>query len=313
MNETVSIVVLTYNRPDSLRETLAQMQRDLAGAANECIVVDNSTDSRTRDLVRTTFPAVRYIKNERNVGVAARNNGVRAAQGSVVITLDDDILGLTAADVEHVKRRFADDRRLGALNFRVVQYYSGRTCNWVHHRPIADAPGRFVTYEITEGAVAFRRDVFLEAGCYCEEFFISHEGPDLAFRIMNIGFAVEYDGGIAVRHKHEAAGREDWRFYYYDTRNQFYLAVRNMPFGYGLRYLLWGQAAMAVYSLRDRHFLAWLRGAVDGLRRCRQIATARRPWTDATARAVRAVDACRPSAWHMIKVRLLQRKNRMEA
>lgn len=313
MSVAVSVVVLTYNRHESLREMLLQLRTDLASVEFECIVVDNSTQNDTAIMIAAQFPELRYIKNERNVGIAARNIGVRSSSGEVVVTLDDDIQGLSAYSLDLIRRRFEDDPRLGALNFQVVQHYSGKICNWVHHRPIADAADQFITYEITEGAVAFRRDVFIRAGSYYEGFFISHEGPDLAYRIMNLGFNVEYDGRISVRHKHEKRGREDWRFYYYDTRNQFYLAARNMPFFYSLKYLFFGLSSMAVYALRDRQFRAWLRGVGDGLVNFRTVLKTRNSWTPETRRIVKLVDAYRPSTLHMIKVRLLQRENRMEA
>ena len=221
----ITISVLTFNRRDSLAELLAHLE-GLGDAIDEVLVVDNCSDDGTAELVQSRWPRVRLLRTERNIGVVARNLGLRTASGEVVVTLDDDIVGLTRNDLDHLRARFREDPRLGALNFQVFDYFSGVVSNWVHHRPLAAAGGSFATYEITEGAVAFRKEAVCAVGCYHEAYFISHEGPDLAFRLMNAGFRVFYDGAVGVRHKHEQGARHPDRFYYYDTRNQFWLAAR---------------------------------------------------------------------------------------
>ncbi|MBK9303630.1 MAG: glycosyltransferase [bacterium] len=261
----MSIVVLTYNRCESLRELLAELQPVSSATGCELIVVDNCSCDETEEMLRQMQPEVHIVRTSANVGVSARNEGIRRASGEIIIALDDDVYGLTYEGINHIHQRFAESAELGALNFQ-VRDPSGRLCNWVHHRSSTDASGRFQTYEITEGAVAFRREAALSAGLYWEKYFISHEGPDLAFRILNAGFSVEYDGVVSVVHKHEAQSRPSWRFYYYDTRNQLWLAARNMPFGYSVRYLMRGLSGMLFYSLRDGFVLWWARGVWDGIR-----------------------------------------------
>jgi GT2 family glycosyltransferase len=311
MPPRISIVVLTHNRQHSLADLLDDLDR-LGDSVHEILVVDNCSSDGTPDLVQRQWPSIRYFRSERNIGVAARNIGLRAASGEVAITLDDDIVGLTRASVVRVQNSFLDEPRLGALNFGVLDYFSGKVCNWVHHRPSEDAERCFGTYEITEGAVAFRTEALRSTNYYHEAYFISHEGPDLAFRLMNAGYIVAYDGAIKVRHKHEQTARRPDRFYYYDTRNQFWLAARNMPIGYALRYLAIGQAAMGWYALRDRHPVPWLRGIRDGLRGLHKALSTRQPWTSETAAACRQFDRQRLSHWHMIRKRLFSDAKRLD-
>ncbi len=75
---------------------------------------------------------------------------------------------------------------------------------------------RFTTYEITEGAVAFNQKALLSTSLYPDYFFISHEGPDLAFQIMNNGYSVIYNAEVVVKHYHSDLGRKSWTTYYYD-------------------------------------------------------------------------------------------------
>lgn len=308
----VSIVILTYNRKDCLRELLMEMQ-EIASSVREIIIIDNCSTDGTTEMIGRDFPDFIHHVTDKNRGVCARNIGMKMALSQVVVTIDDDIMGLSVEDLTWLVDQFKKDPGLGALNFKVLDWTTRQLCNWVHHRSSADEDKRFLTYEITEGAVAFRKDALAGTSCYFETYFISHEGPDLAYRIMNSGYRVEYDGKISVLHKHEQGAREPWRFYYFDTRNQLWLAVRNMPIFSGLKYLFTGLSAMAVYSLRDGYFVWWLKGVRDGLAKVPEIHRSREVWTKETARLCRRIDSERPGFWETAKKRLSEPANRLDA
>jgi len=92
-----SVIVCTFNRADSLAQTLAALQAQTVPASLrwEVIVVDNNSRDRTRDLVeRTTasWPLLRY-EFEAAQGLShARNRGVQCARGAVILFTDDDVL-----------------------------------------------------------------------------------------------------------------------------------------------------------------------------------------------------------------------------
>jgi GT2 family glycosyltransferase len=287
-----SLVILTYNRSQSVRELLSHVAH-LAPHLCDVVVVDNASADDTQQVVRNAFPGIRYFRTAENLGACGRNRGIEAAGGEFVITLDDDIFGISFDDLAKIRAVFQADPSLAALNFRVVDYFTGRLTNWVHHREAAQSRDVFETYEITEGAVAFRRAAVVGVGMYWPRYFISHEGPDLAFRLMDAGFRVVYDGSLTVRHKHEVSGRPSWRFYYYDTRNLIWLAVRKMSPAYGAGYLAVNISAMAYYSLRGGHFSWWLKAVRDGLAGLPEVRRARQRWTPATESRVRMIDKAR--------------------
>lgn len=308
----ISVVVLTYNRRENLQELLDGLLA-LGGSLREVIVVDNCSADGTAEMVAAQYPGFRCIRTSRNEGVSARNHGVAAATGDLVVTLDDDLLGLSPTHLAWLTGQFADNPQLGALNFHVVDFFTGLTCNWVHHRPADQYQARFLTYEITEGAVAVRRSAFLAIGGYCPEFFISHEGPDLAFRMMNAGFTVEYDGRVSLRHKHAQGSRDPWRFYYYDTRNHVWLAVRNMPWNYAVGYLARGLGAMAFYALRDGYFVWWAQGVRDATRALPDMLATRSRWSPRTRQICREIDSHRPGFWALVRQRIGRGGYRLDA
>lgn len=83
---SVSVVVVSYNTRDLLRECLASL-----GDAEEVIVVDNSSRDGSAEMVESAFPAVRLIRSERNLGFGPANNrGMDIATGAVVLLLNSD-------------------------------------------------------------------------------------------------------------------------------------------------------------------------------------------------------------------------------
>jgi glycosyltransferase involved in cell wall biosynthesis len=94
MADLVSIVVPTYNRAYCVGKTidsaLAQTHRNL-----EILVADDGSSDNTRDLIQQSYqhePRVKYLF-QANQGVsAARNLGLRHAQGDYIALLDSDDL-----------------------------------------------------------------------------------------------------------------------------------------------------------------------------------------------------------------------------
>lgn len=91
----LSVVIPTHNRPELLRRAVASVLVALPEGA-EILVVDDASDLPADqvlgDLVRAGA-SLRIIRNRASLGPAgARNSGVRAAQGRIVLFLDDDDL-----------------------------------------------------------------------------------------------------------------------------------------------------------------------------------------------------------------------------
>ena len=92
-----SVIVCTYNRADSLRDTLRALyaQRTSSARSWEVIVVDNNSGDHTRqtvELFRQDWPDLRY-EFEMQQGLShARNHGISVASGEVLLFTDDDVL-----------------------------------------------------------------------------------------------------------------------------------------------------------------------------------------------------------------------------
>jgi len=294
-----------------LRELLDSLAT-LTRVVHEVIVVDNCSDDDTEKIVRGHDICPSYIRLEKNIGAAARNYGLKKASADIVITLDDDITGLDEAAINTIKRIFESNPGVGAVNFQIKDYYNGRICNWPHHKKEEEYADKvFRTCEITEGAVAFRSSAVEKAGYYAEYFFLSHEGPDLVCRMLDSGYDIIYAGDVSVRHKHESAGRKSWYNYYYDTRNIFWLAVRNYPVLYAIRYAMRGATVMMIYALRDGYFTYWMKGIFDGLAGMRKVMRDRRVISDTSLATIKGLLKDRPDTFYYLQKRIFQKSARL--
>lgn len=298
-------MVLTFNRSNLLSGLLLSL-KGLRYPNLEIIVVDNNSSDNTSS-VAARYPEYTYIKLPDNIGVAARNVGMIQTTGDIIITVDDDITGLSDAHIQNLMKLFSLRPDLGAANFRVVDN-QGEISNWVHHCKAEEYQYKeFPTYELTEGAVAFKRNALLAAGLYPESFFLSHEGPDLAFRLLDNGFDVIYTPLVTVTHLHDMSGRASWRRYYFDTRNQFWLVARSFPIFRAVCFLSVHLSAMLVYSVRDGYLTWWCKGVWDGIKGLGTEAKNRKVLNTSTLDVIDRIDRQGPGLFYLLKKRLLKK------
>lgn len=96
MPRVVSIIVCTRNRADSLRETLASISRCAVPTDVEvdAIVVDNGSTDHTPEVMEATTGAAfafRLVRESRPGLSRARNRGIAASRGDVLLWTDDDV------------------------------------------------------------------------------------------------------------------------------------------------------------------------------------------------------------------------------
>ena len=108
---TASIIVPTRGRAGYLDVALASIAPQAAAAGAELLVVDDGPDAQTADVARRH--GARYVAHPHSRGLnAARNTGIDAARGELLVFVDDDVevrpgwLGaLLAADAQRRSRR----------------------------------------------------------------------------------------------------------------------------------------------------------------------------------------------------------------
>lgn len=297
-----SIILLTYNREKYLALQLPEL---IKLNSTEIIIVDNASSSDYAENLSTQYKNTQCIKLDKNYGAVGRNFGIQAGTGKYLITLDDDVWGITNEHLNTIKDEFERDASISAICFKVLDEKNRTITNWCHHcDPDKFSESTFDTYEISEGAVVFKREIFSDVGLYPLEFFISHEGPDLAFRIINSGKRIVYTPNIEVTHAHAMEGRKNWRRYYYDTRNLIWLAYRNYNWDMILTKLPLSLAAMLLYSIRDGFIRYYFKAVKDAFFGLKDLRGTRQPISRATRKKMKAMDINKPNLIFYIKKRL---------
>jgi GT2 family glycosyltransferase len=303
----ISIVIITYNRRDRINFHLKKFS-EINYKPLEIIFVDNCSDQPIDDLISTESRAI-LVRNKRNFGAVGRNFGMKIASGDIIITLDDDVYGINDSHLNFLKDLMLKKKKIAAVNFCIQEEGTGQIIDWCHpYDQDLFANKELETNDISEGAVAFRRTALQRVGLYPEYFFISHEGPDLAMRLINAGMQVIYSPAITVIHACDMQARSNWRRYYFDTRNQLWLVLRNFTIIYGLKRLIIGWCGMLVYSIRDGYFRYWLYGVHDALKGIPIALHDRSPLKDSALKRLRIIEKRKPGFLIMLKKRLSNRK-----
>ncbi|HET9897797.1 MAG TPA: glycosyltransferase [Streptosporangiaceae bacterium] len=264
------------NRPAEVARAV-ESTGPLRAAGAELIVVGNGADPPPVPHGATS------LRLDDNQGVTGgRNAAVAVCTGDVVLFLDDDgWYPEPAALGEHLAERFGADPALAVLSFRVLDPDTGESARWYVPRLRAGHPERSsVVTTFAGGACAIRRTAYEEAGGLPGQFFFGHEETDLAWRLIELGYRIEYDASAAMCHPPVRNARHPF-WYRTEARNRVWLARRNLPWPLALAYLAdW----MVLTVLRERKgpaLRAWFAGFAEGWRASpgrRQPVSARTVW-----------------------------------
>lgn len=197
----ISVVVLTHNRRESLRQVLERLTA--LPERPPLAVVDNGSGDGSAAMVEQAFPGVTLLRSEANLGAAGRNLGARWASTPYVAFCDDDCWWQPGA-LAHACTLFERHPGVAALTARIVvgaQQREDPTSALMARSPLPSAglPGRAIL-GLMAGATAFRTTAFLEAGGYEPRLFLGGEETLLALRLAARGWHLVYAPALTVHH-----------------------------------------------------------------------------------------------------------------
>ena len=213
----ISVIIPTYNRRHVLERTLpGVLAQDFPPQDYEVIVVmDGSTDG-TAELLRGLKPecSLRVLESQHRGAGAARNVGIQAAVGELVLFLDDDLIAPpnllrqhcashSGADPCAVQGRMyiASDSSQTIIRYaleRIGDAYYDRL------RPDMDLlfpEGMFSPYVLSYLVnSSMPRDFLLRCGGFDEQFLAAEE-LDLGLRLWKMGLSFRYEPN-AITHEY---------------------------------------------------------------------------------------------------------------
>lgn len=267
----VSVVIPNWNGAHHLAICLDALRAQTYPQI-EIIVADNASTDESRTLLAERYPEVRVIALPENRGfTGACNAGMRAANGSIVVLLNNDteaepswLSEVVAALDRHPdagmvasKMLLFDDRTrfhtAGDL-YRV----DGRLVNrGVWEQDTGQYDCEEYVFSACGGSAAYRRAMLDDIGLLDEDFFFSAEDMDLAWRAQLAGYRCIYAPRAVVYHRLAATGGGVTASYH-DGRNMIWILVKNYPAALWRKH--WRKIVRAQVALAWEALRAW-RGA----------------------------------------------------
>lgn len=256
---SVSVVVLSYNRPDYLREALdslrAQTYENLS-----ITVIDNPSPASARIAsIVGQYADVKLIRNSANLGYAGgMNKGITEATGDFIYLTEDDIVldqNCIRRLVEYVREnpsaglvapliynRTAGTIRCAGGDFLLGGVYRRR----IHGAGEADI-GQFARpFDVgyIDGAAMFaRQDFWTSFNGFRDEYFMYVEAVELCARVRKSGRRMTIVPDAKVYHFEPAPERTPPAIEFHKLKNFFSLYLLHAPLRvlpeFFCRYALW--------------------------------------------------------------------------
>jgi glycosyltransferase involved in cell wall biosynthesis len=216
---TVSVVMPTFNRLPTLRRALRGLaeQEELEQPFEVVVVSDGSTDGTDRFLTSGDVPLPVLALFQENAGpAAARNRGVDAASGDLVLFLDDDVVPTPGLVAAHVRDHPPDDDVvvIGPMN-TPPDHDISPWIQWEQNMLAKqyDAMDRGVygatARQFYTGNASVARRHVIAAGGF-DPSFRRAEDVELAYRLADRGLRFEFDHDAVVLH-YAARSFSAWR------------------------------------------------------------------------------------------------------
>ena len=202
----VSVIIPVRNGGDSIRSCLTSLAGvDYPADRREIVVVDNGSTDKTAEIVRG-FPVSYVTAFERRGAPAARNAGIRAAQGEILAFTDADC-AVTRGWLRAMVQAF-DAPEVGAVAGEILPYPPKTAAERYASRIRHLSPQKYLARPRLPFAVfanlAFRRTVFDRIGLL-DEHLIQGDSTDFCTRfVRGTGLKLAYVPQAIVFHRHRA-------------------------------------------------------------------------------------------------------------
>ncbi|HKH91738.1 MAG TPA: glycosyltransferase family 2 protein, partial [Gemmatimonadaceae bacterium] len=199
----VSVVIPTYRRRDALLRLLSGLARQRLPATDfeVIVVVDGSLDGSREAAEALSTPYELRVLWQENLGrSAARNAGLDAARGELVVMLDDDMEPAPDLLVEHLRAHDADDpvAVMGAVPVVLSETtsapaaYVGSKFNR-HMERLARTGAPVTLRDFYGGNLSVRRDVLARVRGFDEGFTrYGNEDLELSLRLAAAGVRIVF-------------------------------------------------------------------------------------------------------------------------
>lgn len=237
----LSIVIVSYNTVDVLRDCLSSVIQNTENIEYEIWVVDNQSKDGSADMVESEFPQVKLIRNSINGGFSQANNlAIRQCMESkYVLILNPDTIVPKGTLVECVDF-MEKDKEIGCLGCKVVKVngtldkackrgfpspwnslcylmkldklfpnnkkFGGYNATFIHEDEESEIDS------LVGAFMMLRKEAIEQVGLLDETFFMYGEDIDWCYRIKQAGWKNYYHPKVNIIHyKGESSKKQSTR------------------------------------------------------------------------------------------------------
>ena len=223
----LSIIIVNWNSRLYLEKCISSIVSETCGLQYEIIVIDAGSFDGCDQMLRETFPQVRFIQSDKNIGFAKANNmAFRVSKGACLLFLNPDT-ELSGPAINVMYENLQRIPRAGAVGCKLLN--SDRTvqtsciqsmptilnqlldseylrAKWPKSvlwgiSPLYESNAEPKVVEAIVGAcVMLKRKVFEQVGLFSEDYFMYAEDIDLCYKIRQAGYTNYYIPDVTMIH-----------------------------------------------------------------------------------------------------------------
>jgi len=262
----VSVVIPTYNRKDSLAESVKSVFSQKYPKKNYEIVVaddgsNDGTKGRVLELSQNLKRKIRYFAQKNSGPAAARNLGIKKSIGEIICFIDDDCV----ADKNWLRELIKGykNKEVGGVGGNILPSSVNSIIEeYVEYVGLFDQKNFIPDFLATANA-SYRRGLLEKIGGF-DENLVTGEDRDLGIRSRIEGYALKYAEKAIVHHRHRTTliGLIKQQYGYGRGTRQLY---NKYPEKFSLKWKIACQLGRVVFRLVVLPYFS-LKGIITGKR-----------------------------------------------
>lgn len=265
MKNGLSIVIITYNRKNELKQTLGELHNEQCSFPWEIIVVDQNSTDGTPSLEELKDDRIRYIRLDKNLGVAGgRNVGASHCAYEYMFFIDDDTSIAQGNSLKRIYSYVSGQDKYSMFAFQIRNLEDG-LYNWPYGKEKINMVNDMFDCKFYIGCGhIIKKSFFDQVNGYSDSLFFWGEETELILKSITVQkFPVRYNGELKLVHRVHGDGRNgDANRFYYQVRNRFFLIRTYYPFWSKVFYSTYFWAGYLVKGMKN----SWLKEFRKGLR-----------------------------------------------